>query len=568
MLKILSLDGGPGPLMELRVIERLQRIYEREGRGSFLDEVDLFAGTSNGGLMALYFAKELSQAAEDRAAGRPARTATEIIERCKRFSDLYAASLAASSRHLAGLALAAGALREIDVARRAMPTSGALWGFVRERLGTVASAPGCLLGSLGDLWAMRNTLRGVEPIARAEVFRQHMREAFGDWTLGRLQKKVVVLSFDATSWKPRAFRNFGAADREGTADRGRDLKLSLVEVGMCTAAMPLFLPVFGGSTGHGYLDGIFSANNPCTSAVTLAMRHLFEGREGEALHEIVALSMGVSQTTEEANIEHAGGALALLDLVAVDDRTTRMLHSIKPGERERYLRDVAWRLERQLRPERKSVGAQPWGWRDYVRRPTFVVNMLVHGMNGESSAQSARLLRDRFFRHAPRINLARALFRTVLLGRTVDGTDLPWNAARCFAPLADDGSAPVATGVPVPYSGDEVANVRETRALMRWLDRHWFDGAGDEAGDDAHPAKGGANPSGAPLALSDLKETQPTMCRRVTCPRCEKATYAGCGMHVEQVLGGVPMDQRCSCRESPQPAKSDGAKRKGWWPFG
>ncbi len=39
------------------------------------------------------------------------------------------------------------------------------------------------------------------------------------------------------------------------------------------------------------------------------------------------------------------------------------------------------------------------------------------------------------------------------------------------------------------------------------------------------------------------------MCQRVRCPRCGKPTFAGCGMHVEQVLGDVPRDQRCKCHE-------------------
>ena len=39
------------------------------------------------------------------------------------------------------------------------------------------------------------------------------------------------------------------------------------------------------------------------------------------------------------------------------------------------------------------------------------------------------------------------------------------------------------------------------------------------------------------------------MCRRVTCPKCEKPTFAGCGAHVEQVLGDVPKDLRCRCAE-------------------
>ncbi len=40
------------------------------------------------------------------------------------------------------------------------------------------------------------------------------------------------------------------------------------------------------------------------------------------------------------------------------------------------------------------------------------------------------------------------------------------------------------------------------------------------------------------------------MCARVTCNSCSKPTFAGCGAHVEQVLGDVPKDQRCRCKET------------------
>ncbi|MFH8381840.1 hypothetical protein ACH4E7_12965 [Kitasatospora sp. NPDC018058] len=46
------------------------------------------------------------------------------------------------------------------------------------------------------------------------------------------------------------------------------------------------------------------------------------------------------------------------------------------------------------------------------------------------------------------------------------------------------------------------------------------------------------------------------MCRRVVCRTCGKPTYAGCGMHVEQVLAGVPKSQRCAC--SPKERASGG----------
>jgi hypothetical protein len=43
------------------------------------------------------------------------------------------------------------------------------------------------------------------------------------------------------------------------------------------------------------------------------------------------------------------------------------------------------------------------------------------------------------------------------------------------------------------------------------------------------------------------------MCHRVTCRTCNKPTYRGCGMHVEQVLAGVPKSQRCSCDRTRKP---------------
>lgn len=39
------------------------------------------------------------------------------------------------------------------------------------------------------------------------------------------------------------------------------------------------------------------------------------------------------------------------------------------------------------------------------------------------------------------------------------------------------------------------------------------------------------------------------MCSRVTCSKCGKPSFVGCGRHVDAVLGHVPPEQRCRCRE-------------------
>jgi hypothetical protein len=50
------------------------------------------------------------------------------------------------------------------------------------------------------------------------------------------------------------------------------------------------------------------------------------------------------------------------------------------------------------------------------------------------------------------------------------------------------------------------------------------------------------------------------MCRRIDCATCQKPSYAGCGRHIESVLGDVPVADRCKCRETAPP-------KKGWLDF-
>lgn len=38
------------------------------------------------------------------------------------------------------------------------------------------------------------------------------------------------------------------------------------------------------------------------------------------------------------------------------------------------------------------------------------------------------------------------------------------------------------------------------------------------------------------------------MCSPARCGKCGKITWSGCGMHVDQVMAGVPADRRCTCR--------------------
>jgi hypothetical protein len=40
------------------------------------------------------------------------------------------------------------------------------------------------------------------------------------------------------------------------------------------------------------------------------------------------------------------------------------------------------------------------------------------------------------------------------------------------------------------------------------------------------------------------------MCSPVTCANCGKTTWAGCGLHIDEALAGVPSEARCICERA------------------
>ena len=50
--------------------------------------------------------------------------------------------------------------------------------------------------------------------------------------------------------------------------------------------------------------------------------------------------------------------------------------------------------------------------------------------------------------------------------------------------------------------------------------------------------------SNSHLLCNQIKEE---MCRRVTCDKCKKFTWAGCGQHIESALAGLKPEEICQC---------------------
>ncbi|CAB4343657.1 unannotated protein [freshwater metagenome] len=48
------------------------------------------------------------------------------------------------------------------------------------------------------------------------------------------------------------------------------------------------------------------------------------------------------------------------------------------------------------------------------------------------------------------------------------------------------------------------------------------------------------------------------MCSKEICRTCGKATWSGCGEHIEEALHGIPQEQRCSCDVDAQSTNTDG----------
>jgi len=209
---ILSLDGGGiCGVLTAKLLERLEMAYP-----GFLSKVDMIAGTSTGGILALGLAAGLTP----KEIGRLYEESSTTV-----FAD-------------------------------------SVWDSIR------------------DLGKLTGADYSNEPLKRAIL------ELIGEITLGDLQKRVLVSSFDLDNepqepgvlrtWKPKFFHNFPG--KESDADE------QVVDVALRTGAAPAYFPIY-----QGYIDGGVVANNPSMCALAQAL-HPETG--GQKLRQVTLLSIG------------------------------------------------------------------------------------------------------------------------------------------------------------------------------------------------------------------------------------------------------------------------------------
>lgn len=312
---------------------RLMREIERRCPG-FLERTDMFAGTSDGALMTLFLATRLTR----KTANEPVM---QIFDDAVRFAD--------------------GIVNALD----------ATWGGIAR------------------------LVFGFAAMDRVEKLERLLTESYGGLYMNDLNRRAMVVCFDAFNWEPRYFRNFSPfCERRTTEDpRGP----TAVSAALASSAFPLYLPLHFGPGQRHYIDGGIVANNPTMCALVSAGEHLRteHHRNGSVrpwLHDLSILSIGASEshTERRATVRPPG-------------------ESAKDHLRPPPLPGVANATARELRESkaRMQIEAWPqkdidWGWYQWLaKRPLLLINTMLQAPSNAVVRQCSDLLGEEHHRFGP-----------------------------------------------------------------------------------------------------------------------------------------------------------------------
>jgi patatin-like phospholipase/acyl hydrolase len=187
------------------------------------------------------------------------------------------------------------------------------------------------MDDLVDLGKLRGADYNIKPL------RREVKRLFGDVTLRRLKKRVLITSFDLDNeapmertWKPKLFHNFPGRDNDGAA--------TAAQVALYTCAAPTYFP-----SVDGYVDGGVYANNPAMCAVAQTQDRRYSET---SLDDVVLFSIGTGTNLQyiKGKSHNWGYAQWLRPLIAIMlDGTAGIAHyqcSQILGERYRRLAPV------------------------------------------------------------------------------------------------------------------------------------------------------------------------------------------------------------------------------------
>ncbi|NBC34127.1 MAG: hypothetical protein GVY13_15745 [Alphaproteobacteria bacterium] len=270
IFRILSMDGGDG-LVTATLLQRIsERLKARQGvENDFLQQVDLYAGASAGGINSLLLAQE----------DKPDAFIDEL---------------------------------------------NALWTELLKAMLPLPPAPNPQathehFGPLGSLifpfqvaqyiTQLGLSLVGLHNFVNNTAIRNILLERFHFRKLEELKKLIAVVSFKLDNrapdpaqrrWTPKVFNNVNM--RQGPVNP--DLTELCIDVALRTSAQPVYFPIFQSIQGEGpgYIDGGYVANNPSMVAIGQALSVINDLREQQ--------DAGKPLTTEQQALPAAQFALA------------------------------------------------------------------------------------------------------------------------------------------------------------------------------------------------------------------------------------------------------------------
>ncbi|GEM_PF-3555306 len=278
--RILSMDGGPGSPTYTRQLLDIEYYVQTKYKRSFLNSIDMFAGTSDGGWMSLY----LSTPQNVIDAKRWLATKPSCDGKCGPGPDF-------TPPHL---------YEESSTCRNCIwhPDDPEL-ALAQARLTLAIEFSGKAGASLaigfGGILRLASGLFSALPAGRFEKLLGQWYNGDGsDVNLGQLTNDVALVTLCMGGEEKFGARTYTNLARHAT-DPGDDptLSMSAIEAAMRTSAFPVFLPM-----RSGHIDGSAYANNPAMCAIAELLAESRddrrEGLEERCLDDIVMLSMGVS----------------------------------------------------------------------------------------------------------------------------------------------------------------------------------------------------------------------------------------------------------------------------------
>ncbi len=302
-IKVLAMDGGNG----INTAVLLSRLEAASSQQNYLNQTDIFAGTSAGGINALFFA----------ASENP----TAALAHIQQFWSEVNHSILQGLKHDEAVQKAVAGVQSHPL----NPLMSDHW----QELG--AEIFRTILG-VGEAVA------GWRSLFLNDILKQFLIKYFGESkTLKSLKRGVVIVTFELDnrklgidrSWTPRLFTNlpYTPPGAHGTMKKASqpDMDERIVDLAMRTSAAPLELPIYqsmqGCSDKSGYVDGGLVANNPAMIALasiigTLAggtTRHAAQA-PAKSLSQIHLLSVGTGRnlvgTAQFLNPEFNEGSAA------------------------------------------------------------------------------------------------------------------------------------------------------------------------------------------------------------------------------------------------------------------